>query len=94
MRATATLVSTKSSAVLALPGIAKRANKVVVYLRPTRRNDKPPLALLEGIARERLYAQRRAVGGHLYFARPQSDVIAQRLWDHQSACLVNGCSYA
>ena len=92
--ATATLVSTKSSAVLALAGIAKRANEIVVYLRATRRNDKPPLALLEGIARERLYAQPGAVCGHLYFPRSEADVVAQRLRDYQSSCLVNGCTYA
>ena len=76
VRATATLVSTKSAAVLALAGIAKRANELVVYLRPTGRNDKPPVALLERIARNGLYAQPRAVGGHLYFTRSQADVIA------------------
>jgi hypothetical protein len=94
VRATATLVSTRSSAVLALAGIAKRADGFVVYLRPTRRNDKPPAAFLERIARERLYAQPSAVGGHLHLARSQSDVIAQRLRDYQAACLVDGCPNA
>jgi hypothetical protein len=74
--ATATLVSTNSSAPLALAGIAKRANELVVYIRPTCRNDKPPLAFLQFVARERLYAQPGAVGSHLYLARPQADVIA------------------
>jgi len=87
-------VSTKSSAFLPLAGIAKRANEFVVDLGATRRNDKPPAALLEGFARERLHTQRCAVGGHLHLARSQPEVIAQRLGDNQSACLVNGCSNA
>jgi hypothetical protein len=48
--------------VLALAGIAERANELVVYLRGTPRNDEPPGALLEGIARERLNAQPGTVG--------------------------------
>jgi hypothetical protein len=87
-------VSTRSSADLALSGIAKRANELVVDLRPARRNDHPPAALLEGVARQRLDTQPGAVGGHLYLTRSQSDMVAQRFWDYQPTCLVNGCPYA
>src|SRR5918999_2053499 len=92
--ATATLVSTSSSAPLPLPGIAERADELVVDLGTARRDDEAPVAFVQGVLDQRFNPQAGAVGSHLNLARSQSQVIAQRLWYHQSPCLVNGCSHA
>ncbi|OBI89696.1 hypothetical protein A9X00_20105 [Mycobacterium sp. 1245805.9] len=61
---------------------------------PARGYDEAPVSLFEGAIGQRLDAKTRAVGGHLDFARLKPEVVAQRLWNNQSTCLINGCTHA
>ena len=85
------LVSTRRSGALALAGIAKRPDEVVIDLRARARDHEPPVALIERFRGQRLDAQPGSLSGHFDLAGSQTDVIAQLLRDDQSSCLVNGC---
>lgn len=94
LSATAMLVSTRRSAPLSLVGTAERLDEIVVDLRVGGGNHKACSALNEGLPRQRLDAQASAVGGHFNLPWAQPDVIAQLLRDHQTSCLINGCTHA
>src|SRR5688572_16901913 len=88
------LVSTRSSGALALAGIAKRPDEVVVDLRACARDHEPSVALVERFCGQRLDAQPGPLGEHFDLAGSQANVIAQLFRDHQSSCLINGCAHA
>jgi hypothetical protein len=81
-------------ALLPLAGIAQCPHDRVGDLRPARGNYQTPLALVERVTGDWLYAQSSAIGVYLDFARPEPEMVAQLLWYNQSACLINGCSHA
>jgi len=87
-------VSTSSTGVLPLEGIAQRPHDLVVDFRPARRNHESPIPLVERVAGKRLDTQSSAVGSYLDLARSEPEVIAKALGDNQSACLINGCPHA
>jgi hypothetical protein len=92
--ATATLVSTRSSAPLPPAGIAERAYEIVVDLDATRRDDEPTVAFVERFLSEWLDAQAGTVSRHVHRTRAQAYFVAQLLRDYQSTCLVDGCTHA
>jgi hypothetical protein len=92
--ASAMLVSTSRSGPLPLPGIAKRPDEVLVDLPAGGRDHQPSLALVKRFPGHWFNPQARAFGRYLDLAGAQAKVIAQAFWDHQSACLVDGCAQA
>ncbi len=91
--ATATLVSTRNSGLLALADIAERANEVVVDLDSGSRDDEPAVTCLEGlVAGQRLHTQAGGGRSHLHLPRSKPELVAKLLRNHQTPCLVNGCA--
>ena len=75
-------------------GMAESAHGVVINDDTAGRYDQTALTLVQVRAGDRLDTQRRAVRDNLDASWPQAEVITELLRNHETTCLVNGCSHA
>ena len=95
MSATATLVSTRTSGLLPLSGIAERAHEFVVDLEAGGRDHETTVAFGQGLSpNDRFDAQAAPVCAHLYLTGAKAERISKLLGNHQTPCLVDGCAHA